>query len=53
MESFEERYARQMKEREEQLQQAKLEQQLSLIMSPDDDELDNQLMIGCCLKIKK
>ena len=28
MESFEERYARQMKEREEQLQQAKLEQQL-------------------------
>ena len=31
----------------------KLEQQLSLIMSPDDDELDNQLMIGCCLKIKK
>ena len=31
----------------------KLEQQLSLIMSPNDDELDNQLMIGCCLKIKK
>jgi hypothetical protein len=30
MESFEERYARQMKEREEQLQQAKLEQQLKI-----------------------
>jgi len=28
MESFEERYARQMKEREEQIQQQKLEQQL-------------------------
>ena len=30
MESFEERYARQMKEREEQLEQSKLEQQLKI-----------------------
>ena len=31
----------------------KLEPRLSLIMSPNDDELEDQLMIGCCLRIKK
>lgn len=31
---------------------AKLDPKYSLIMSPDDDELDYNLLRGCCLKIK-